>query len=89
MDNKKYLDKVLDHLVRGTILDYEKELIRTPFVNPRPLYNELISPSLFSLTFGFFLSKYCKNHFGLTKEEREYVWDQYKSIILNKIENGQ
>ena len=89
MENKKYIDKVIGSLVRGTKIDYENELIRSPFLSPRPLYKQLISPSLFSLTFGFFLSKYCKNHFGLTKEETEYVWNQYKSIILNKIENGQ
>lgn len=89
MDNKKYLDKVVDYMVRSTKIDYENESIDPPFppniTFPFFLLTYLIffppnpSPSYFSL------SKYCKNMFGLTEEEIEYVWEKYKSIILDKI----
>ena len=80
MENKKYLDKVLDHLVRGTKMDYDKEEIHTPF---------LLLPPLLSSLLNLFLpfSSYCKNTFGLTEEEMEYVWKEYVDIINDKIEN--
>jgi len=31
MENKRYLDKVLNHLVRGTKIDYVGGTIKTPF----------------------------------------------------------
>ena len=31
MDNKKYLDKVINSLVRGTKMNYENEKLSTPF----------------------------------------------------------
>ena len=80
MENKKYIDKVLDHLVRGTRLDYEKELLFFPFSLRSTFYS-------FSCTILLFysFSDYCKNTFGLTEEETEYVWKEYKSIIKDKI----
>jgi len=35
------------------------------------------------------LRNYCKNQFGLTEEEIEYVWVKYSRIILDKIANGK
>ena len=81
MNNKKYLDKVLDHLVRSTKIDYEKERIYYPF-SPLHSYHLLFLPP------SPFITNYCKNHFGLTKEEIDYVWNEYRSIILDKIKNG-
>ena len=31
MENKRYLDKVINHMVRGTEIDYENELVKLPF----------------------------------------------------------
>tara|TARA_S200002703_G_scaffold130330_1_gene117582 strand:- start:53 stop:313 length:261 start_codon:yes stop_codon:yes gene_type:complete len=81
---KKYLDKVVEHMVRRTRIDYDT--LYFDFIITSP------STSFFLLhtlpTFPSF-SKYCKNTFGLTEDEIEYVFKQYKSIILNKIENEQ
>ena len=34
--------------------------------------------------------EYCKNQFGLTNGEIEYIWEKYMSIIYNTIiENGK
>ena len=87
MKNKKYLDKVLDHLVRNIKIDYEKEVVYTPtpssFISyPSPFQfflssRKLLSPPSFRL--------YCKDQFGLTKEEMVYVWEEYKKILIDKI----
>ena len=97
MDNKKYLDKVVGSLVRGTDIDYENNRITFPFLFSLPLSSPYSSFSLssrliFFLSSSSFLhpfSTYCKNTFGLTEEEVEYVWEEYKSIILDKISNRE
>ena len=81
MDNKKYLDKVIEHLVRGTEIDYENNLTSLP-----PFLSYI--PSYLS-TFQSLFNSYCKNTFGLTKDEISYVWKEYRSIIKDKIEDGK
>ncbi len=91
MDNKKYIDKVIGSLVRGTKLDYDKNILHYPF-SPSSFhfphiqtpYHHLILSSSF---FSFFLD-YCRGQFGLTEEEIEYVWNEYREIIKDKIKNG-
>ena len=87
MENKlkRYLDKVIEHLLRDTKIDYEKKEI-SYFFSCR-LHSVLHGlPSLYS--FPDF-SNFCKNTFGLTEEEIIYVWEIYINIIKNKIENGE
>lgn len=93
MDNKRYLDKVVEYMVNSTILDYEKKIITFPFslFSSPSFYSSLSSllPSSFSFsvpTYSFEI--YCKNTFGLTEEEIEYVFKRYRDIIKDKIENG-
>ena len=81
MENKEYLNKVLDHLVRGTKIDYENNIISSFF--PSLSLSLYIYSSTCFLPFSF--SSYCKNTFGLTDEEIEYVWNEFKEIILGKI----
>jgi len=91
-DNQKiYLDKVVEFLVRDTKIDYDKDEIQSPYSSYRPFISELISlfntiPSFSKSTFPSF-SKYCKSVYGLTEDEVKYVWNQYKDIILDKITN--
>ena len=80
MNDKKYLDKVIKHLVRSTKIDYEDEKLFTPFLSPSPLS---FFPSL--IYFFSFFSHHCKNTYGLTDDEILYVWKEYKDIILEKI----
>ncbi len=87
MDNKEYLDKVVGSLVRGTSIDYENNEVYFPF-SPHNLFIPNLTTSLiFSYRFGPRLhsldpfSKYCRNQYGLTNNEIEYVWDKYKDII--------
>ena len=92
MENNKYLNKVIEHLVKGTKLDYEKEIVSNPlsdFVYPffsysLPFPHFLKHPS----SYYYSLTTYCRDYFGLTKEEIGYVWEEYKKIITEKIYNG-
>ncbi len=89
MDNKKYIDKVIEHLVRSTKIDYEKELIVFP-----PLSSPFNSTLLYITSKNTpkcpnFFSSYCKNTFGLTKEEIIYVYIQWRGIMRDKIKDGE
>ena len=87
MDSKKYLDKVLGYLVKGTKIDYDKGEIIFPFTtNSTYRINHL--PHLLSFLLFPFI-EYCIRSFGLTPDEVDYIFKQYKEIILNKIKNGQ
>ena len=89
MENK-YLDKIIGSLVRSTNIDYDKKIVSFPpssftrHIFPFPLF----SPSPYFPPRSSF-STYCRNQFGLTDDEIDYVWNEYKSIIKDKIENGE
>ncbi len=96
MENKKYLDKVLEHLIRGTKIDYGEENIFFPFsIGSFPISFFLPSPYhslswLFSPNSpGSNFSIHCRDQFGLTEEEIKYVWKEYRSIIKDKIKDGK
>ena len=100
MENKNYLDKVLDYIVSRTKIDYDKGEIIFPFTTRATPYPFLSSTSplsrlttassslsfLRSFPFSLPFVKYCNGQFGLTEEEIEYVWKEYVEIIEDKIE---
>jgi hypothetical protein len=77
---QQYLDKVIKFIVVDTILDYEQKMIRFPFLTLRHAF-----PIRLSLRRVPSFEKYCKDIYGLTEEEVKYVWEQYKDIIKDKI----
>ena len=80
MENKRYLDKVVGSLVRSTEIDYEGKELYVPFTN----YSfHMFFPSLYRHYNHFY--EYCVKQFGLTLEEVDYVWDQWESIVQNKL----
>jgi hypothetical protein len=93
MDNKKYIDKVIEHLVRSTKIKHEEEKICFLFLYPHPnclhLYSDPFFPfrsnSSATVLPPLSFTKYCNNMYGLTEEEIEYVWEQYKIIIRDKV----
>jgi len=94
MENKRYLDKVIGSLVRSTVLDYDQEKIYFSFIPSFFSYPSLSIRSSFSLLFSSitFLESfyhYCRDQFGLTWKEVDYVWDEYKSMMLDKIKNNE
>lgn len=87
----KYLDKVVGSLIRGTKIDYEKERIYFSFFPLRNLFSfSYFISSLYPFPPYYpLLSSYCKDTFGLTEEEIEYVYLRYVEIIIDKVEDGQ
>ncbi len=95
MENKKYLDKVVEHLVKGTKIDYENKEVKTPFhFSFYIIHTSLSTSSFYSLlppphspSPSFFT--YCRRFYGLTKDEILYIWKEYRNIINGKIEDGK
>ena len=79
--DKKFLDKVVDQIISETIMDYDEERLYTPF-SPIPFF------FLLSFSFRSPFTKHCKNVYGLNIQEIEYVWEEYRRIIKDKIENN-
>ena len=69
-------------MVEDTIINYEQEIISFPFF---PL-SSLPPLSLLRFPPSSYFEKYCKDIYGLRDNEIVYVWEQYKNIVLNKID---
>jgi len=94
--DKKFLDKVVDQVVRETVWktayyvtssldDYR---IYGPFVGDdyRWLpYHYMMNPTINDLES---FENHCKGVYGLNREESEYVWDEWREIIKDRIENN-
>jgi hypothetical protein len=77
---KIYLDRVVEFLVRDTIIDYDEGEIKYPYYsNILLLHNHQLPFSVHS--FRAF-SIYCKDIYGLTGEEIIYVWKHYREKIV-------
>jgi hypothetical protein len=93
MENKKYLDKVVDHVVRNTKIEeytiknvenvyhFWFEPLSTHLFNSRNLYKGDVDEDRISPT--IFL-RYCVRQFGLTEEETQYVWVNYIRTMVDK-----
>ena len=93
MENKKYLDKVVDHVVRNTKIEeytiknvenvyhFWFEPLSTYLFNSRNLYKGDVDEDRISPT--IFL-RYCVRQFGLTEEETQYVWVNYIRTMVDK-----
>ena len=77
--DKRFLNKVVDQLVRETEIDYDGGRIYTPLSSLHPLSLYPFPPPIFRP----FFSKHCKEVYGLNYEETEYVWDEYREIIID------
>ena len=85
MNDKKYLDKVIEHLVRRTKIDYDKGEIIFPFTTSTTPFGHSFSKSFHPFYLIFPFAKYCDRQFGLTEDEIEYVYHRYVKIIEDKI----
>ena len=82
---KKYLDKVIDQIVSETTIDYRSGgKVDITLINKEN--NWLLTPKI-SLVKYFYphFSHHCKEVYGLNDDEIKYVWDEYKTIIKDKI----
>ena len=80
----KFLDKVLDQIVSETRIDHDKGKIYVPYYSSSHSYLIFFDLSVISRFFRI----HCKNIYGLNEQETEYVWEKYKEIIKDKINNG-
>ena len=76
---KKYLDKVVEQLLRETDIDYEKRRINYPF------FKNTTYSFLYSLPYSGPFIRYCENIFPLSKNEMRYVYEMYVGILNSKI----
>ena len=97
--DKKFLHKVIDQIVSETRIDYN-ELSPPPAVHSivkaschPTLYTPFLPSSLYlSPSFPPFppfplssFTNHCRDVYGLNNDEVDYVWDEYKKIIYDKI----
>jgi hypothetical protein len=80
--NKKFLDKVLDQIVSETRIDYDRKVIVTPL---HFIPFEFLSPTFIRPTSPLIFSRHCKGVYGLNEQEIDYVWEEYRNIVLYKI----
>jgi hypothetical protein len=84
----KFLNKVIDQLVRETEIDKNRGVIESPFFSSYPRNNFLNHISSSSLFFLRSFVDHCRDVYGLNLEETEYVWKDYRETIIVKINNG-
>jgi len=90
--NNEFLDKIVGHLVDESKISYKRSfgsVVIYPYLshfprlgfNPFPLTtSHPFSPLLTDLYY------HCKDIYGLTEHEIQYVWKEYKNIMRDKIE---
>jgi len=87
---KGYLDKVVEHILRETEIDYEKRRVHYPFssiVNPglKGLVGDSTYSFNYTLPFSGPFIRYCNTIFPLSKDEMRYVHVMYTGILDSKI----
>ena len=95
---QKFLEKIVDHMVKGSTIDHVEEEIRYPGAKFTPLtYKEKRKPyayielsDLSTLGGAGLFNRYCEEIFGLTEEETKYVWKKWFRIMRDKVlESGK
>ena len=95
--DKRFLHKVLDQIMSETTIDYDNKRVYTPFSSPLSSYSHVLflysQPPYFYSSRQFLSSvgmfpNHCKEVYGLNYEEIFYVWDQFRQIIKDMVNNG-
>ena len=86
--DKKFLNKVIDQLVRETEIDNNRGVIESSFFSFIWVHNFLNHISSSSLFFLPSFVDHCRDVYGLNIQETEYVWKEYRETIIDKINNG-
>jgi len=81
-DQKKYLDKVKEYIVSGTVFNGRHfELYGK---NISVFLDHSYSPPVFKWGMTDEFSDIVYNHFGLGISEGEYIWDWYSRYIIEQ-----
>ena len=89
--DKRFLNKVLNQIVRETEINDVEERVYPPNSNDTNSHSFPAIPFrfLFSLSDSpLFFYYHCRYVYGLNNEESKYVWKEYKRIIIDIINNG-
>jgi hypothetical protein len=91
----KFLDTIVDQLLAETYIDYEKEKVTPPSLlhphgSPQDgAFSFKYLPHLFSiLPYPISFGTHCREIYGLTAKETQYVWNTYKSIMEDEINSS-
>lgn len=76
---KGFLDKVVEHILRETEIDYEKWRVNYPF------FKDTTYSFQYTLPFSGPFIRYCKNIYPLSMDEMRYIHFIYTGIIDSKI----
>ena len=94
-NRKRFLDKVVEFLVKDTKVDYDNRKLFFPFTYTRSLrQNSNNLTSFHKLLFDTYIPmdyfvEYIEEIYGITStDEIEYVWEKYK-VIMNNIVFGK
>ena len=82
--DKKFLNKVVNQIVRETRINYDQKRVYTPFSSPPFPFSFYNRPLFFLFSF----SNHCEDVYGLNDDEIKYVWEEYKQIIKDKIDSN-
>ena len=86
---EKYINYVVDDLVKNTEIDHDQETIKFPFYYFSFLFHtHPFFSSLPALSYLIFFSKHAIERYGVHDEEMEIIWNQYREKILTIIGNG-
>jgi len=80
MNNKKYLDKVVDHMVRNTVIEnYLWNPTLRLIDSPIPIF----APDVAEDSWGYMLPlyNYLTKQFGLTNDEVQYVFGRWVGVM--------
>ena len=75
-----------------TIIDHNEGTIKFPFMDWTPIVlpfsKDYIKPHLNSYMIKTWFDKYCRDVYGLTQSEIEYVWDDYIEKLVNMLKDA-
>ena len=81
--DKKFLNKVVDQILRETMINNVKKVIQFPF------FTSSFSSNIHLTSFFPPFRYHCEDIYGLNDDEMDYVWEEYKKIINDNLrKNG-
>jgi hypothetical protein len=86
----KYMGKVLEQMIKGTKIDYERELIFPPISNNLTTHFEISFDNFYDNyhSYYYLFINMCKHMYGLADDEIHHIWKKYVNTIKNKITKG-
>jgi hypothetical protein len=85
--NIKYLNNVLKYILEDTLIErrVDDNYINFPFFDGDDkfylLSNKFLPTNFFYKPVSFY--EYCRDMYGLTVDESQYIWEQYRDVIRN------